>query len=165
MSTTTQNIGTLLLSEYDGLSRLVLLLKEEQKFILDRRSEPLTELLVKIEDQLAHIQQLQSQRKAALHKILGEIPLTKETGLVAQIKQLPPSLVEGNIKIAQLIETEIQMVHELTFQNHVLLSHSVHFLEAVLAPLIDSQRELTTYSKDGLVQKGNKPQTTFQAVA
>jgi len=165
-SSTTESIPGLLLSEYDSLTCLVFLLKDEQKLILERRTESLMLLLTRIEEQLVRIREHQARRDEALRKILSGAPPSTQPGLSHRVLQLPFDLREQSLDLAQRIDVQMQLVHELAWQNHVLLSHSVHFLEEVLSPWLDPQQEaLTTYGKNGMIQKGARKSNSFQAMA
>jgi flagellar biosynthesis/type III secretory pathway chaperone len=151
-------------SEHQTLSTLVAMLKEEQQLILQRQTEPLLNILIKIEDHLVQTRAIQQERDQLLRQILKITELSEPATLMAKIKLLPSHLLDKTLRLGIEIETEVKVVHEITYQNHVLLSRSVYFLEEVLAPLLASQKEMTTYGKNGVVQKG-KVQNSYQAVA
>ena len=166
MKKLTERFPEVLNMELDCLAHLSQLLKEEQQLILDRRTEPLMILLTRIEEELQRIREYQIQRDEAFDEILPDFPHPQEPGLTSRVSQLPEKLRDQTLEIARRIDVQVMVVHELTWQNHVLLSRSIHFLEQVLAPWLNIQTEtVTTYSKSGTVQKGTKKATSLQAVA
>lgn len=154
----------ILKSEHQILCTLVAILKEEQQLILQRQTEPLLNILMKIEEHLIQVQDIQQQRDQLIRQILNISELSEPPTLMAKIKLLPSQLLDKTLRLGIDIETEVKVVHEITYQNHILLSRSVYFLEEVLAPLLTSQRGTAVYGKNGVVQKG-KVQNSYQAVA
>jgi len=166
MNSTSDQLSSILLAEHDSLRHLAAILKEEQQLILNRQTEPLMALLSKIEDQLLFVRQNQARRDQILQRLLPDFRSQKGSGLAARVALLPPELREQPLDIAQRIDTLLMLIHELSWQNHVLLSHSLHFLEQVLAPWLDPKKEVQSlYGQNGLVQKEGKRQALFQVVA
>jgi hypothetical protein len=166
MSTSAEHVASVLLKEYDLLTGLIELLKNEQQLILDRKTEALMLLLGKIEEQLGTIHDHQASRDEIFHDLLKQAPPPAEPGLVAQVQLLSEETRSSSLHIAQQIDIQIQLLHELTWQNHILLSRSVYFLEEVLAPWLSTERDLKIYGKTGIIQKSNKvPSPSYQAIA
>ena len=166
MTSPAESVAGVLLAEHDGLSELLRLLKAEQQLVLQRRSEALISLMTVIEGQLLRVRNQQSQRNDVLKSLLADTPISAQPGVAARVALLPELTREQTLPIAERIDTLMLLVHELAWQNHVLLSHSVHFLEEVLAPWLGTEKQTTTlYNQDGLIRKGTKRPTLFHAVA
>ncbi len=165
MANEIETLSSLLLAEHDNMVALANLLKEEQQTILQRQTEQLMPLISRIEDQLACIRQCQEKRTALLNTLIPSEAKPTEPGLAAMVSLLPANLREHPVSIAGRIDVQMFLVHELAWQNQVLLSHSVHFLEQVLAPWLDQHPQGSIYAPNGALQKAGKRQTIFQAVA
>ncbi|MDD2708760.1 MAG: flagellar protein FlgN [Verrucomicrobiae bacterium] len=163
---TPESAATILLTEHDSLAELLRLVKEEQQLILNRKTEPLLAILQCIEEQLLRVRQNQEKRDAMFKCLLEGVRLPNKPGLAIRTRYFPESIRLQTSFLAQRIDTLIQLVHEIAWQNHVLLSHSMHFLEQVLSPWLDPRKEtVTVYSENGALRKNNKRQNIFQAVA
>lgn len=170
MTPESENLTGLLLAEHDSLAALLRLLKEEQQVILQRRTEALVSMLATIEEQLFRVRHHQVQRDEILKKLVTATPRpsspARRPGLATRVDLLPGGLREECLPIAQRIDTLVQLVHEFAWQNHVILSHSVHFLQEVLAPLLGNQEvSVSVYGEQGTIQKNTKRANLFQAVA
>jgi hypothetical protein len=163
MNTNGDHIQEVLLAEFDGLSLLLGLLKEEQRSILSRSTADLMSILAQIENQLLKVRQNKVRREEVLKAHTPSEPPSNQPGLAARVAALPGQLGQQSQTLAQKVDIQMAVVHELAWQNHVLLSHSLHFLEEVLAPWLDPRKE--TLAINGLMQKGMKRQALFQAVA
>ena len=161
-----EKITSVLLSEYDSLVELVRLLKEEQICILQRQTEKLMAVLSNIEEQLVRVRQYQGEHEEVLKDLIPADVSPTQPGLTARVQLLPENLREQPLAIAQKIDVQTLLVNEFAWQNHVLLSHSVHFLEQVLAPWLDPHQEsVSVYGQNGALQKNTKRQAIFQATA
>ncbi|MBI4024652.1 MAG: flagellar export chaperone FlgN [Verrucomicrobia bacterium] len=172
MTSTSENLASILVAEHDSLTELLRLLKEEQQIILQRRSEALIVLLSTIETQLLRVQHHRAEREEALRPLLSQTPAATapvagdSPCLARRIATLPDGVRDQAVPVAMRIDLALQLVHEIAWQNHVLLSHSLHFLEQVLAPWMDPQSQsLAIYSQHGIVRKGTRRQTLFHAIA
>jgi hypothetical protein len=169
MTITSEDLATILLAEQDSLTNLLRLLKEEQQVILQRRTDVLVNMLTAIEEQLLRVRHQQAEREQTMKSLISQSPLPERPhrpGLAFRVTLLPENMREACLPIAQRIDTLNQLVYELAWQNHVLLSRSVHFLQEVLAPLLGNPNgNMTVYGNQGTVRKGNKAQNLFQAVA
>jgi hypothetical protein len=160
-----ETLSSLLLAEHDGLVALVSLLKEEQQVILQRQTERLMPILTKIEDQLSCIRQCGQKRATLLKSLIPEGEKPSDTTLSGMIELLPANVREHSMSIAERSDVQMFLVHELAWQNQVLLSHSVHFLEQVLSPWLGLNSSGSIYGQNGSLQKPGKRQTVFQTVA
>ena len=170
MISESENFAGILLAEHDSLAALLRLLKEEQQVILQRRTEALVNMLGTIEEQLFRVRRHQVERDDVLKKLVTVTPRpanrASRPGLAPRVDLLPGGLREQCLPIAQRIDTLIRLVHEIAWQNHVLLSNSVHFLQEVLAPLLGSPEvNVSVYGEEGTVHKATKRSNLFQAVA
>jgi hypothetical protein len=166
MTTSPQRMAQLLTGECNSLTDLVFLLKEEQQIIMKRQTEDLMPLLSKIEMLLAEIRQYQVEREQILNFLIARKSHPDKIGLASQITLLPKEYQDACAAIAERVDVQTLMVHEFAWQNHVLLSHSLHFLEEVLAPWVAPQPTTgSVYGQNGSLQKGIKKQSVVQAVA
>jgi hypothetical protein len=163
---TPDHLFSRLLAEYDSLTCLTLLLKDEQQLILNRQIEALSTLLPRIEEQLSHVRINQAQREDLFRVLLAEVPDPIPPGITSRVQLLSPGFQEHCIAMARQVDTQVQLVHEVAWQNHVLLSQSVHFLQQVLTPWLGSRQEsLSIYGVNGSVQKESQRESIFQGVA
>lgn len=166
MISTSEKIAALLLEEHDSLVELVRLLKEEQICILKRETEKLMPLMAQIEEQLLRVRNYQAQHEQVFLGFIPPASIPPGAGLAGRVQLLPENIREQPLAIAHRIDVQSLLVNEFAWQNHVLLSHSVHFLEQVLAPWLDPQKErVAVYGQNGLIQKKSKRHAIFQATA
>jgi hypothetical protein len=161
-----EKLYLILSKEYEQLVHFVKTLKEEQKCIMDRRTKDLTDLLSRIEQELASIHEVQKQREQILQKDLSSIPSEKNPGIAARILVLPEVIKKRCHEIARKVEVELLVIHEIGWQNQMLLSKAVHFLQEVLAPLIGVKRNetLSIYGQHGKLQTDSSRLAIFQGV-
>lgn len=176
-------LGEMLLREHDELATLVQLLKEEQQSILQRSVDTLQTTLTKIEDQVERVRHCQSSRNEALSRgqsdalrpdPQGAVAVGAETsgtdgqtpGVAARVAAYRGADRQYQVTIAQRIDGLLTLVREITWQNHVLLSHSLHFLHELLAPWLDPRNEaLTLYGGNGIVHKARAKAGAYSATA
>jgi len=164
MAVDIETLSSLLLAEHDGLVALASLLREEQRAVLDRKTDQLMPIVGRIEDLLTCVRQCQEKRATALKALIPEGEKPVSPGLAAMINLLPENLRAHPRSIAERVDVQMFLVHELAWQNQVLMSHSVHFLEQVLSPWL-GQGSGSIYAQNGFVQKPGKRNALFQAVA
>ncbi len=163
---TCEELCGVLEAEYNSLNALVYLLKEEQKIILQRQTDQLRDLIIKLEEQLRFVHQSQRERNALLELLLPDAPQPAQSGLASRTAELPETIRQRPLSIAQKIDIQLLLVHEFAWQNHVLLSHSIQFLNEVLSPWLDPQNQnVTLYGQHGTVHKNVKNPALYQAVA
>ena len=161
-----QKVANIFQAEYNGLVELVDLLKEEQICILQRKTEELMPVLFRIEEKLLQIKQYQTEHEKIFQELIPADSEPVHSGLVGHAELLPDSVREQTLPLAQKIDVQSLLVREFTWQNHVLLSHALNFLEQVLAPWLTSRSEnVDVYGQDGFIQKSLKRQAIVQVTA
>lgn len=162
-----EKLYRILSSEHEKLTAFVKTLKEQQGFIIDRKTDQLTQILPKIEADLNFIGVLQRQREQVLQNELSSIPSEKQPGIAARVKNLPDTIKNRCYDLSAKVESELRVVHEIGWQNQLLLSRSVQFLQTVLSPLIGRKKAepaLTIYGQRGRLQSDQFRQAIFQGV-
>jgi hypothetical protein len=161
-----ENLNTVLTKECELLVHLGRTLRNEQSCIMDRRTQALIDLLPMIEQELEVIQNIQKQRENILQKELSCAPSELRPGIAARVAHLPEKIKQRCHKISLQVETELLVINELSRQNQVLLSKSIHFLQTVLAPLIGVKQSepLAIYGQRGKLQMDSGRQSIFQGV-
>jgi len=162
-----EKLYLILSKEHEQLSHLVEILKQKQQCIMDRKTKDLTDLLPKIEAEILVLQKLQKQREDILQLELSSVPSDQQPGIAARILNLPAIFKEKCHKISRQVETELLVVHEIGWQNQLLLSRAVQFLQHVLAPLIGAKpqtEQLMIYGNRGKLQTDVSRLSVFQGV-
>jgi hypothetical protein len=161
-----EKLYLVLTKEYEQLAHFLRTLREEQACIMDRRTQDLIELLPKIEKELNAIQETQKQREHILQKELSSAPSEKQPGIAARILNMPDSVKQRCHKVSRQVETELFVINEVSWQNQLLLSKSIHFLQTVLAPLLGTKKDepLAIYGQRGKLQSEAARQSIFQGV-
>jgi len=127
MSTTSNNISSPVLQEFDQLlEEMIGLQKKEQALILARRTDDLAETTQSIEWMGLRMQSM-------------EIDVRRELQDARHAQEYPQNRMQG----------KLDQIRRLAQQNHTLLEHSLFFLQQLFQKVLEKDTPLHLYNLNG----------------